>query len=719
MTDLELLAAYCTAGSHEAFSQIVLRHTDMVYSTCLRVLGDAHSAEDAAQATFMTLMHRATKNELNKETALGGWLYRTACQSALNMRTIRTRQARHQQEAMLMRAPDVERPESRWEEIRPYLDGALKELSDAQQEVIVSRFLRGQSLSETAVELGCSEETVRTRQRRGLEKLRAKLQERGVGLSVVLLAAMLTDRAVGAAPASLASRICDVCSLKTAPSVVATELTAMIEKGSVAPWGIAAATAAMLLLSAGIGATLISTNHLRSTVAPVTAHAATKSIAAMGRVEKGLVWVLHGNDVKNPENWMQTVEGDVLPEYGQLQTDAESRAELRFHGWGRVVMGPATMIHWGNEGRSSGLNEPLRVAVVTGQLMADPEERSQGFLIENPGGKSKTLLAKKESVRVKVTTELDEKFKGEKEMLKKDSKTKLRTGLGLVLAAAANLMNGGNVASEPEKVQEKPLSSVLLKPSPVNNETESSWETTPIGCIVAFIEDKKIMKLECHTEYSYSLPSWEDETSHYQFSTENLETLKKLYDAYTYASVNQLKKAWNIYELESNMQNAVAVWDAVKNYGKSEGVYRGTYRKLARMTSDGAVDPSLMEAAIFTQKASTKKNGLLEKTVTGYVVDINDATLEESVRRANEHISSIELLKSAPFSIDPELANVRISLKIPSDNENYEISDTLSLEQLAQKLADAVGGKVTKQPDGTLRIERKEVDAKAGGEESF
>ena len=59
MTDRELLAEYVEGGSQQAFGQIVARHADMVYSACLRRLGDAHAAEDAVQAAFLVLMRKA------------------------------------------------------------------------------------------------------------------------------------------------------------------------------------------------------------------------------------------------------------------------------------------------------------------------------------------------------------------------------------------------------------------------------------------------------------------------------------------------------------------------------------------------------------------------------------------------------------------------------------------------------------------------------------
>ena len=82
MTDRELFSKYAASGSSRAFAEIVKRHSAMVYSTCLRVLGDAHAAEDAAQAAFLVLVGKAKK--LPKNTVLSGWLFLTAQHAALN-----------------------------------------------------------------------------------------------------------------------------------------------------------------------------------------------------------------------------------------------------------------------------------------------------------------------------------------------------------------------------------------------------------------------------------------------------------------------------------------------------------------------------------------------------------------------------------------------------------------------------------------------------------
>ena len=72
--DAELLQAYAQNRSESAFTELVQRHIDLVYSAALREAhGDASQAEDIAQAVFAELARRASS--LVRHPALAGWLY--------------------------------------------------------------------------------------------------------------------------------------------------------------------------------------------------------------------------------------------------------------------------------------------------------------------------------------------------------------------------------------------------------------------------------------------------------------------------------------------------------------------------------------------------------------------------------------------------------------------------------------------------------------------
>ncbi len=65
------LKQYASTGSQQSFARIVARYADMVYSTCLRWLGNREAAEDAAQAVFVALRGRPAPSSLELSSAGG------------------------------------------------------------------------------------------------------------------------------------------------------------------------------------------------------------------------------------------------------------------------------------------------------------------------------------------------------------------------------------------------------------------------------------------------------------------------------------------------------------------------------------------------------------------------------------------------------------------------------------------------------------------------
>src|SRR4051794_10590625 len=84
LTDAELLRRFARGRDQAAFELLLWRHGGMVLACCRRVLGDAHAAEDAFQATFLALARQA--GSIAQGEALAGWLHRVACRVALRAR---------------------------------------------------------------------------------------------------------------------------------------------------------------------------------------------------------------------------------------------------------------------------------------------------------------------------------------------------------------------------------------------------------------------------------------------------------------------------------------------------------------------------------------------------------------------------------------------------------------------------------------------------------
>src|SRR5262249_43066416 len=92
-----LLYRFVAHREQPAFTALVQRHGSFVFGVCQRVLRDFHAAQDATQATFLILARKA--GMLDRNSPLGGWLYRVAYHLALRSRGVAGRQRLTENEA--------------------------------------------------------------------------------------------------------------------------------------------------------------------------------------------------------------------------------------------------------------------------------------------------------------------------------------------------------------------------------------------------------------------------------------------------------------------------------------------------------------------------------------------------------------------------------------------------------------------------------------------
>jgi len=215
LSDRALLRQYVERRSEAAFSRLVRRHLSLVYATCRREVGDPETAEEVTQAVFLLLARKAPS--LRAEAGLAGWLFQTARFAAKNaLRREARRQRREWKAAEMMgdaQAVEQEAGEGFWKQVEPFLNDALASLGAADREAVLRRFFEGESLAEIGARLGLSENTARMRVARAVEKMRRHLAREGVPLAGAALAALLSDRAGEAAPAS-----CQAAALHLAPA---------------------------------------------------------------------------------------------------------------------------------------------------------------------------------------------------------------------------------------------------------------------------------------------------------------------------------------------------------------------------------------------------------------------------------------------------------------------------------------------------------------------
>ena len=191
LSDAELLDRFleCESGRAEAaFSVLVDRHGAMVLSVCRRVLGDPHDAQDAFQATFLTLARRA--GAIRRRDSAASWLFGVALCVSTRMRDRRSRRRNAEQRAIRLRAvseaTDTPVESHDWVELHE----ELARLPETYRAPAVLCYMEELTNEEAAARLRVPVGTVKTRLKRARDLLRNRLTRRGEAFPVVLATAL-------------------------------------------------------------------------------------------------------------------------------------------------------------------------------------------------------------------------------------------------------------------------------------------------------------------------------------------------------------------------------------------------------------------------------------------------------------------------------------------------------------------------------------------------
>jgi RNA polymerase sigma factor (sigma-70 family) len=202
-SDLDLLRQFARENSQDAFTEIVRRHVNLVYSAAFRQVRSPQLAEEVAQSVFADLARAAKK--LNSKTILTAWLYSVARRTAIDV--IRKESRRQLRDQIAMEMTNMNATANDWTQIEPLLDDAMAALEETDRSAILLRYFENKSLREVGEALGTSDDAAQKRVSRAVEQLREFFSKRNVTIGAGGLAVLISANAVQSAPVGLAATI--------------------------------------------------------------------------------------------------------------------------------------------------------------------------------------------------------------------------------------------------------------------------------------------------------------------------------------------------------------------------------------------------------------------------------------------------------------------------------------------------------------------------------
>jgi RNA polymerase sigma-70 factor, ECF subfamily len=169
VTDAELVARL-KANDDEAYREVVARFGDPLYGYIYSITGDHHLSEDILSETYLRMVEKIDTYTFYG-APLKAWLYRIAHNLAIN--ALKRARPTVGVEAIDGAAPLANDPaaaivaRAEAEELR----AALAELTEEQQQVVLLRFVAGQSTGEVAQALDKTENAIKQMQFRALRSL--------------------------------------------------------------------------------------------------------------------------------------------------------------------------------------------------------------------------------------------------------------------------------------------------------------------------------------------------------------------------------------------------------------------------------------------------------------------------------------------------------------------------------------------------------------------
>jgi len=173
-----LLIARAQQSDRAAWDEIFQRHYQRVYVFVFCRIGDAAAAEDVTADVFVEAW-RGISRFSYRGVPLISWLFRIAHNLLADFLQKRSRS---KTQPFGERTPEVAAPGDEAENVAVWqsVAQAFKKLTLEQQQVLITRFIEGLSLAETAAMMGKNENAIKQLEFRALKSVRKILGPEGL-----------------------------------------------------------------------------------------------------------------------------------------------------------------------------------------------------------------------------------------------------------------------------------------------------------------------------------------------------------------------------------------------------------------------------------------------------------------------------------------------------------------------------------------------------------
>jgi len=190
--DAALLERFTSTGDQAAFAELVRRYSRLVWALCRHSLPCDADADDAFQATFLTLARHA--GSVRDPHRLGPWLHTVSVRVCKNARRAGARRTKREAGAAV---PERSRPvaDSAWDAAAAAVHEEVAKLPAAHRVAFVLCVLEGKTPTAAAAQLGIPVGTVGAHLHRAKERLLKRLAARGLGAAVAFATLLATPPA--------------------------------------------------------------------------------------------------------------------------------------------------------------------------------------------------------------------------------------------------------------------------------------------------------------------------------------------------------------------------------------------------------------------------------------------------------------------------------------------------------------------------------------------